>query len=242
MLIGVLDSGIGGLTTLAEIVRVRGGGDYVYFADQAHCPYGNKSAGEITAIVRGGVKRLIDVGAELIVLACNTATACAIDSLRTEFEKIAFVGTEPSINTAKIYGNKLCVLATPLTMRQPRFARLLTNVDCFIPDCSALAAEIEHSFPHLTGAYKTADRLLSPCLKERPDACVLGCTHYCLIKDHIKKLLRCPVVDGNNGVARRTRKLAGASSRPATFRFISSAPDLYNLRAAADIIFTQRNA
>ena len=69
------------MTTLAEIVRVRGGGDYVYFADQAHCPYGNKSADEMTAIVRGGVKRLIDVGAELIVLACNTATACEIRSV-----------------------------------------------------------------------------------------------------------------------------------------------------------------
>lgn len=236
MVTGVLDSGIGGLTTLSEILRVRGGGEYIYFADAAHCPYGDKSAAQIAAIVRAGAVRLMDEGAECIVLACNTATACAIDGLRAEFEKTTFVGTEPCIKTAKNYGKRLCVLATPLTIRQPRFARLLNGEDCFIPDCAPLAAEIEHGYPHLTGAYKMLAKILSPCRNEKFDACVLGCTHYCLMKDHVKKLLRCPVLDGNNGVARQLRKLAGASPDRGKVRLITSAPDIYTLRAAAEKI------
>ena len=239
MVTGVLDSGIGGLTTLSEILRVRGGGEYIYFADAAHCPYGDKSAAQIAAIVSAGAVRLMDEGAECIVLACNTATACAIDGLRAEFEKTTFVGTEPCIKTAKIYGKRLCVLATPLTIRQPRFARLLNGEDCFIPDCAPLAAEIEHGYPHLTGAYKMLAKILAPCRNEKFDACVLGCTHYCLIKDHVQKLLRCPVLDGNNGVARQLRKLAGASPDRGKVRLITSSPDIYTLRAAAEKILRQ---
>ena len=205
MVTGVLDSGIGGLTTLSEILRVRGGGEYIYFADAAHCPYGDKSAAQIAAIVRAGAVRLMDEGAECIVLACNT----------------------------------LCVLATPLTIRQPRFARLLNGEDCFIPDCAPLAAEIEHSYPHLTGAYKMLAKILAPCRNEKFDACVLGCTHYCLIKVYVQKLLRCPVLDGNNGVARQLRKLAGASPDRGKVRLITSAPDIYTLRAAAEKILRQ---
>ena len=242
MVTGVLDSGIGGLTTLSEILRVRGGGEYIYFADAAHCPYGDKSAAQIAAIVRAGAVRLMDEGAECIVLACNTATACAIDGLRSEFEKTTFVGTEPCIKTAKIYGKRLCVLATPLTIRQPRFARLLNGEDCFIPDCAPLAAEIEHGYPHLTGAYKMLAKILAPCRNEKFDACVLGCTHYCLIKDHVQKLLRCPVLDGNNGVARQLRKLAGASPDRGKVRLITSAPDIYTLRAAAEKILRRSAA
>lgn len=220
MLIGVLDSGIGGWTTLQEIIRVRGGGDYLYLADTAHCPYGNKSAEEVTQIVRAAAMRLMAEGAEAIVLACNTATACAIDELRREFEEIIFVGTEPCINIAKTYGNNLCVLATPLTLSSPRFARLIQGVNCTLPDCSDLAREIELSYPHLAPAYKLLDKILSPYRSRTFDACVLGCTHYCLVKKQVRAILRCPVLDGNNGVARRLRRLCGAANTPARVREI----------------------
>lgn len=239
MLIGVMDSGIGGLTTLAEIIRVRGGGSYVYFSDDAHCPYGNKSKDEIYLTVKSGAERLMREGAECIVLACNTATACAIDELRAKFKSFTFVGTEPCINTAKIYGKKLCVLATPATLSSSRFLRLSQGAECTFPRCNLLAAEIEKSFPSFLSAKQLLTQILAPYRGTRFDAAVLGCTHYCLLKRHIEKLLACPVKDGNNGVARRLRRLTGADSSPVSVELISSSGNICTLRAAANAILRQ---
>lgn len=237
MLIGVTDSGIGGLTTLEKIIRSRGGGDYLYLADGAHCPYGEKSAEQIREIMRENVSLLEAAGAKCVVLACNTATACAIDALRAEFAKITFIGTEPCIKTAEIYGKRLLLLATPLTLGQPRFSRLLADTDCALPDCSRLAGEIERGFPSMTEAKKLLLKILAPFRNERFDAAVLGCTHYVLLKDYIFKLLRCPVLDGSGGVARQARKLCGAETGEARVNVICNREDTFRtVRAAADYL------
>ena len=234
MLIGITDSGIGGLTTLKEMLRVRGGGDYIYLADTASCPYGNKSAAQIADLARQNALALQREGAQTVVLACNTATACAIDLLRAEFAKITFIGTEPSINMAKIYGSRLLVLATPLTLAQPRFARLLQGVECTAPDCRRLAAEIEQSYPSLLAARKLLRKILAPYAHAPFDAAVLGCTHYCLLAKDVRKTLTLPVTDGNGGVARRVRKLCGACSSPARVRLVTTSFANYRaVRAAA---------
>lgn len=236
MVIGVIDSGIGGLTTLKEIIRVRGGGDYIYYLDNARHPYGIRSEKEIYSYMRKACDTLALLGAEAIAIACNTATAVCIDDLRREYPDTPFIGIEPSIKPAVRHGENICVLATPLTLKQERFSKLLTGATFHMPDCTGLADAIEEEYPCLARAQKTLTKALYRFSDIRFDSAVLGCTHYSYLGDWISKILGCPCFDGNGGVARQTRRICGDEQSPARVALIvtgkGSAPrylDLSNL-------------
>lgn len=215
MVTGIIDSGIGGLTTAAEIIRVCGGGRYIYLLDNAGHPYGTKERGELTDIMRRNCDTLLGMGAQAIVIACNTATAACIDVLRREYPGVPFIGTEPSVRTAAAYGRSVMVLATPLTVRQERFARLLTDGDYMLPDCSRLADAVEKGYPCLLQAKKILYKAVAPYRGRNVDCVVLGCTHYCLLREYVTSLMHAPCVDGNGGVARQVRRICGADGREA---------------------------
>lgn len=126
--IGVFDSGSGGLTTLAEIRRLLPEMDYYYIGDVVHCPYGTKSDAELKAITTAVVERLQSWGAQLVVIACNTATTRCIRHLRQTFPNIVFVGTEPAIKVAHDLGShRPLLLATPATTHARPVQRLVNT-------------------------------------------------------------------------------------------------------------------
>ncbi|MBQ7452679.1 MAG: glutamate racemase [Clostridia bacterium] len=203
-----IDSGIGGLSTLAQCLKLCPTLSFVYIADTKNAPYGNRDSAKVASIIKKLISRELsknNIG--LVVLACNTATACAIDELRTQTD-IHIIGIEPAILPAINSTNgKILVLATPLTCMQPRFEALCK------PFADRLIISPQPTLASLIEAYiadKTPQNLepiikvLKLSIKTNPNfsAVVLGCTHYSLIKEIIQSVMNAPVFDGNFGVAR----------------------------------------
>ncbi len=208
MKIGVFDSGRGGTTVLEAIKELLPEDEYYYIADSKNCPYGEKSDDELMRIVRNNVDELKEWGAEIIVIACNTATTKCIEKLRELYPELKFVGTEPAIKLAtKSDAKEILVMATPGTVHSERLMSLLKENQkegqkVELLACSGLADAIEEE--------KEIDKVLASLLEgvRQPDLVVLGCTHYSLIKDRIQKVFpRATLIDGNEGVARRVAEL-----------------------------------
>lgn len=210
MKIAFLDSGIGGLSIVARTFA-RQSGEFLYYADSDFMPYGAMTADVLCRHIEKVVEKLVGYGASVVTLACNTATAVCIDTLRRDFPSIAFVGTEPAVRPALCFGGDVLVLATPLTLSQPRFARLLTadgGKAFYIPDCSGLAYLVERDFPDLTKAQRALDAIIAPYLGKDVGSVVIGCTHYAFLQSYIERRYGLNVVSGAGGVVRQLLKTA----------------------------------
>lgn len=204
--IGVFDSGIGGLTTLAEIKCLLGGGDFVFFADNKRSPFGLKSQEELFDIGCDGVKTLLSLGCDIIVLGCNTLTATTKPKLMERFKGVNIVGTEPAVKPAINECCKVALLATPASIASDRVQNLLLEcrgqVTCF-PQ-SNLAGIIEKIAPDYDIMYdyvSSAYRFLSDY-----DGLVLGCTHFVHVKHVFQECFKnLKIFDGNYGVAKRVK-------------------------------------
>lgn len=146
--IGVFDSGVGGLTTLAEIQKLLPNEQYFYVGDHENNPYGEKTPAELTEITTEVVKQLRRKGVEMVVIACNTATTKCISNLRKRFPEITFVGTEPAIKLACDQGyKKVLLMATPNTTSSKQVQKLLKTHaqqrDFTVLPCYGLAGAIE---------------------------------------------------------------------------------------------------
>ena len=209
--IGVFDSGIGGLTILEKLKEVIPDEDYIFYADSANNPYGEKTDDELYAITSHIVDYLIKKDCHLIVIACNTATTRCISYLREKYPDIVFIGTEPAIKVAcdNHYHHTL-VMATPATVSSERTSVLVnTNIqddeEIDLVPCYGLAHAIE------VDDIKEQRKILSNIHQEygdkEIDAIVLGCTHY----PHIKALISeyfptSELLDGSLGVAKETKR------------------------------------
>ena len=215
MKIGLFDSGIGGTTILDAVKNILPNEEYKYIADSKNCPYGEKSDQELKAIVTTNTESLINWGAKIIVIACNTATTRCISFLREKYPSIHFVGTEPAIKLAVATSAKsILVMATPGTIASGRLHSLLEENQK--PDqvirllsCPGLADLIEQNY---------RSRNLRPIMEylktlfqkteDAPEIIVLGCTHYSLIKPEIQSFFpSARLIDGNDGVARQVQEL-----------------------------------
>lgn len=206
--IGIFDSGKGGTTVLEAIKQALPEAEYFYIADSKNCPYGDKTESELMDITSGLVDELKQWGAEIIVIACNTATTNCIEKLRQKYPELKFVGTEPAIKLATESGaKKILVVATPGTVKSERTMLLIkknqkSNQEIELLACPGLAEAIENN--------QNVDEILNKLLSGvgEFDYVVLGCTHYSLIKDKIQKIFpRARIVDGNIGVAKRVKEL-----------------------------------
>ncbi len=198
--VGVFDSGIGGLNVLSACVKIAPEANYLYLGDNGNAPYGERGDEEIYALVLKGVRTLQREGADIIVLACNTATAVAASRLREEM-KIPIVGTEPAIAPAARYCKNVLLLATPCTVKSKRLSTLVAchpNCTVHAVGCPTLAKEIEEG-----NGILSRKRLSALLPQGEYDGVVLGCTHYSYCKKQISAYYRAPVFDGNDGVARR---------------------------------------
>ena len=192
-MIGIFDSGVGGLSVFREIRKQLPEENYIYYSDNAHCPYGEKSKEYITERARSITKFLISKGADIIVVACNTATAAAISTLRNEFD-IPFIGMEPAVKpaAAKTKSGIVGVLATAGTLKAEKY---LTTRGKYAEEVR-FVEHVGEGFVELVerGALKGEEaealvrRSLLPLLEAGADTIVLGCTHYPFLAETIAKV------------------------------------------------------
>ena len=212
--VGVFDSGSGGLSVLREIRKILPRERYIYYSDNAHCPYGEKSPEYITDRGRAITRELISRGADAVVVACNTATAAAIATLRAEFP-IPFVGMEPAVKPAAL-GTRtgvIGVLATAGTLKglkylntRGRFEDAVRIVEHVGTGYVELVESLELEGPH---AEQVVGASLKPLLDEGADIIVLGCTHYPFLLPVMQKLASPEVsfIDPAPAVARRLQDI-----------------------------------
>ena len=190
--IAFFDSGLGGISVLRETVRLLPEENYLYYGDSLHAPYGVKTVDEVIARSRAIVQHLLDEGAKAIVIACNTATAAAANTLRAEFPDVPIIGTEPALKPAveRHPGGRILVMATAMTVKEQKFQALRAQSEQqaeIIPiPCSGLMEFVEQGI--LRGEQLSAYLFekLSPYLKVPVDAVVLGCTHYSFLQSAIR--------------------------------------------------------
>ena len=192
-MIGIFDSGIGGLSVFREIRKVLPEQSYVYYSDNAHCPYGEKTREYIIERARAITRFLLDKGCEIIVVACNTATAAAIATLREEFQ-IKFIGMEPAIKPAAQATNTgvVGVLATAGTLKATKYidtrARWAENVRIVEHIGQGFVELVEKGITTGPDAESTVRTSLIPLLDAGADMIVLGCTHYPFLSETISKV------------------------------------------------------
>ena len=192
-MIGIFDSGIGGLSVFREIRKVLPEQSYVYYSDNAHCPYGEKSREYIIDRARAITRFLLEKGCEIIVVACNTATAAAISTLREEFP-VKFIGMEPAIKPAAqaTRTGVVGVLATAGTLKATKYidtrARWAQNVSIVEHIGQGFVELVEKGTTIGQEAETTVRTSLIPLLDAGADMIVLGCTHYPFLSDTIKKI------------------------------------------------------
>ena len=208
--VGVFDSGIGGISTLREMIRELPDERFIYYGDAANAPYGTKSTDEVIACVRGVVEKLVKQSIKALVIACNTATGAAAATLRREMS-IPVIGMEPALKPAsQIRKNgSVLVLATPLTLHQEKFENLMKQYGqgaVKVP-CPGLMEIVEEDDGERALHY--LQELFSRFSLDQVDAVVLGCTHYVFLKDMIRDLLpkRIAITDGNAGTARQLKRV-----------------------------------
>lgn len=218
MKVGIFDSGIGGLSVLHHAMKKIPNGEFIYYADEAHVPYGEKSAEEIKTYIQSIFEFLIKEGVDAILIACNTATSVAAKEFRAQYP-VPIVGMEPAVKKAvELYGDtgkRILVAATPVTIAGDKLHNLLERVD------------IEHDvdlipLPRLVRFAESGDfdsEEVKAYLQEELKkfdlknycAVVLGCTHFNYFKETFRKVFPEDIhfVDGNEGTVNQLIRVAG---------------------------------
>ena len=212
--IAVFDSGVGGISVLRHLIRLMPGERFVYFGDSANAPYGSRPTREIRELTLAAVHSLLEeYPLKALVIACNTATAAAVNDIRNAHPDLIVVGIEPALKVAADHypGGRVGVLATEVTLREEKFDTLLhrfdENVTIYkipVPGLVELVEQGKVDTPETEGLLR---RVLAPYIGKL-DAAVLGCTHYPFARAAISRVLGKDVVllDGGEGTARETRR------------------------------------
>lgn len=214
MPIAVIDSGVGGISVLRELIRLMPGEDYVYFGDSANAPYGVRTKDDVLDITRRNLALLRARGIKAFVIACNTATSAAAAVLRAENPDLVIVGIEPAIKPATVLfeAPRVLVMATPLTLKEEKFralAQRFSDRGEFIPlPCGGLVELIEGGDLDGEAVHEYVRGLFAPYAGENIDAVVLGCTHYPHVRHVIERYAPrgAVILDGGEGTAREARR------------------------------------
>ena len=211
--IGVFDSGVGGIGTLAALRRELPQERFLFYGDTANAPYGTKSRGEVMGCINRIMDHLLAQEVKAVVIACNTATAVAAAELRARYD-LPIIGIEPALKPAHEQRKEgsILVLATPMTLKLEKFRALYARYgEGAIPlPCPGLMELVEREANDEARRYLL--ELFSPYDLNAVDAVVLGCTHYVFLRPILKDILpqTVSVLDGNEGTARQLRRvLAG---------------------------------
>ena len=209
--IGVMDSGIGGLTVWQELIEIMPNENYLYFGDSGFCPYGSKDSDEILPRVKKIINFLIENECKIIVVACNAITASSIEFLRKNYS-IPFIGMEPAIKPALINTKTkaIGVLATEQALKGKLFfntkAKYAQGINIIEQIGQGLVESVEaHDFDS-ESTMELLKKYLDPMLDKNIDFIVLGCTHYPFLQESIKKILgdNISILNPAAAVARQT--------------------------------------
>ena len=212
--IAVFDSGVGGISVLRHLVRILPGERFIYYGDSANAPYGSRSTEEVRALTLAAVGKLLaEYPLKALVIACNTATAAAVNDVLAAHPELIVVGIEPALKVAADHfpGGRVGVLATEVTLREEKFDTLLhrfdENVTISKIPAPGLVELVEHGKVDAPETEALLRKVLGPYLGKL-DAVVLGCTHYPFARNAIRRVLGDDVVllDGGEGTARETRR------------------------------------
>ena len=213
-MIGVFDSGIGGVTLLHELIKLMPHEDYIYYADTRHVPYSYKTPEQIKGYVEVAVLFLREKGCKMIVLACNTATNVAVEYLRSKYD-FPIVAIQPAIKVAADHSEdhkRILTCATPVTLQAERYKKLVNTLQIDhrldnqpLPRLVEFAekgifegSEVEAYLKEEIGKHNTPDHHFI----------VLGCTHFTFYEDLIEKIFpNLKAIDGNEGTARQVKRL-----------------------------------
>ncbi|GAF07864.1 glutamate racemase [Paenibacillus pini] len=214
MRIALLDSGLGGLTVLAEAVSQLPTEDYLFFADTLHVPYGTKTKEQVQQYVRQSVDQIMEQDIKALVIACNTATSAVAAQLRSEVD-IPIIGMEPAVKPAvemnRDTGKRVLVAATPLTLRQSKYTELVSRVDVHdhsivdslpLPELVTYCEELQFDLDVMSDYF---DKKFKPYDLNDYGTLVLGCTHFPFYKNMLRQLLpqHIEIIDGSAGTVRR---------------------------------------
>ena len=212
--IGVFDSGIGGLSVANAIFSLLPQEGMHYFADTGRVPYGPRSRQEILQFSRQITQFLLDQGCKMIVVACNTATAAALEDLRREWPDVPFVGMEPAVKPAAnaTKSGKVGVMATLSTIQSERYAQLMNRfaagVEVIENPCVGLVPLIEAGQLNTPETHHLLEDILHPMLRQDVDTLVIGCTHYPFVLPIIRNIVgdSCQIIDPAPAVARQVAR------------------------------------
>lgn len=224
--VGIFDSGLGGLSVLQALRAELPQQDFIYIADSGHAPYGERDEAHVIARSRALTSWLRSQDVQALVVACNTATAAAIDVLRAEHPLLPIIGVEPALKPAAALSGtgRIGVMATRGTLASSRFRALLaslsTQAEFVLQPCDGLAEAIERA----AGQPADATELIAACARHtgamgqfglktgEMDTLVLGCTHYPFAGHALRRLVgpQIQLIDTGHAVARQTRRLLPA--------------------------------
>ena len=212
--IAVFDSGVGGISVMRHLVKMLPGERLLYYGDSANAPYGIRTREQVRDLTFAAAEKMMAWGLKALVIACNTATSAAINDLRKAYPDLIVIGLEPAIKLAadQFPAGKIGVMATPMTLREEKFSRLLcryekTNCTFYKSPAPDLVELVESGKGNSKEAENMLSRLLTPYKKDL-NALVLGCTHYPFASEALHRVLGPEVMllDGGEGTARETRR------------------------------------
>lgn len=211
MRLGVFDSGIGGEAVADALRETFPDAKIMTANDRDNVPYGDRSPGDVIQLTDAAIQPLLRAECDVIILACNTATALAIEQLRAKYPTQKFIGIEPMIKSAAelTKSHTIAVCATPATLGSKRYAHLIQrygkHLEIIEPDCSQWAYWIENN--ELTRSH--IEQTIHDICERGADVIVLGCTHYHWIKELIETLAdgRAKVIEPSEAIGRRVTQL-----------------------------------
>ena len=216
--IGVFDSGVGGISVLRAIREQMPEEPVIYFGDQGHVPYGSRSMEQIQTFSGAITRCLLRQGAKIIVVACNTASAAALEYLREKFPDVRFVGMEPAVKPAAEHTQtgRVGILATPATFQGALYSsvveRFANGVELLQNTCPGLVQQIEQGNLEGEETRRILEEALLPMLERNIDTVVLGCTHYPFVIPLIQRIVGddVRVIDPAPAVAKQVRRVLEA--------------------------------
>lgn len=212
--IGIMDSGLGGLSVLREALWLMPQEDFIYYGDSAHAPYGTKSTDEILELTENCVRHLLEQGVKEIIIACNTATSAAVSTLRDKYPDLPIIGIEPALKPAALGfpGGNILVTATELTLRERKFRHQLHcyegKANIYVQPLGRIVEFVESGELDSAEMEAYLEEVLHPWTALGLDALVLGCTHFPFAKKQIQRVVgeRTVLIDGAAGTVREAAR------------------------------------
>lgn len=241
--IGIFDSGMGGISVLAQIIKLMPNERYIYYGDSYNAPYGTKSTDEVKELCINICDFFIDKGVKAIVIACNTATSAAVNYLRKKYN-IPIIGMEPALKPAVEIDSddKIVVMATDMTLKEKKFSSLMDKYgkekDIIKLPCPKLVELIESGI--MEG--KIVEDSIMECFNgveiDEVSSIVLGCTHYIFLKESISRFGgdKVKIIDGNEGTAKHLKNVLEDRKLLKSIKNDEILLDIYNSKKEKEII------